>query len=49
MIFKKGDESDCFYFILSGMIGLYSGERMDEDHFVRHMKQGDSMGERGIL
>ena len=47
-IFKKGAESDLFFFILGGGVGLHLAGSINS-HCIKVMTRGFSLGEKGIL
>lgn len=49
VIFRKGDKSDSFIFVLSGSVNLYEGFNIYDKKFVRNLGAGTSLGELGII
>jgi CRP-like cAMP-binding protein len=43
-VFKKGDQGDCMYFVVSGQVKAHDG-----DHIFNYLGQGDVFGEMAVL
>ena len=49
IIFRRGDPSDSFIFVLQGSVNLYEGFNVYHKKFVRNLGPGTSLGELGII
>jgi CRP-like cAMP-binding protein len=49
VVFRKGDKSDTYLMILSGVVELHRRYEPSETTFIRTMGKGEALGELGII